>query len=610
MYVPAEMLAQRQHQKSIYRKPFEGPNFQHHQEISQPSTIRPNHDQYAREILYELQRQHKEKNLYYEQQRLKEMARVTAEQKEIQRLAQLHQDAVLREQELQRQRLAAKQKKETELKEKQRLEQERLAEIRAKEEKRRSELDRLAALQREKDRHNQEQRLQREKEHNRQLEEQRVQEARLRAQNQINSQQDQLESQIHHQHLTETTSKPLRSNQIAGHYLQQQEFAEMNENPTTTPSPNQPPLSVYMGSLSSNEGRYVKLVDVLKTLRDAKRISVLDSYGPDTPRVFVGPRGLDPPGYAKFDLPYLSSLDSNRVERKVDKLPFFVAPLSFEPPNGYSKIPFPAPHIGSVVINNLENISGTKFDDSQGPSPNPLIEPNSYISSHSTPAYKITTIGPYSQEPSTTPSYHQTSYTKSQPIDRFRYTIGQTKSPLDVTVQTTPAYSDERNEFDRIQKQKAVQVNQQPAPTTPDYYSPKTISAFSFEQSIPQSTPSYHHQVNPHVNDYYNQGHHEIYNNYHEQQRHPLQRYPVDPNGQHLTNTYYLRGQTNYDGQTDYNLPSHLPAISPQLPGLVNALVEKTETPIFLPTPEQTTTTTTTTTTEIPTTTRSRLRNR
>lgn len=35
------------------------------------------------------------------------------------------------------------------------------------------------------------------------------------------------------------------------------------------------------------------------------------------------------------------------------QLPFFVAPLNFQPPPGYAKIPFPPPHIGSVVLSNL-----------------------------------------------------------------------------------------------------------------------------------------------------------------------------------------------------------------------------------------------------------------
>ncbi|XP_034246809.1 LOW QUALITY PROTEIN: mediator of DNA damage checkpoint protein 1-like, partial [Thrips palmi] len=124
----------------------------------------------------------------------------------------------------------------------------------------------------------------------------------------------------------------------------------------TTPAPHQPPLSVYM---SPNNLRHdTKITDVLQLLKNARTIPVLDNVSPDSPQVFVGPANLHPPkGYAKFELPYLSSLDTNRVERKVNKLPFFVAPLSFQPPPGYSKILLPPPHIGSVVVNS--NVSSS-----------------------------------------------------------------------------------------------------------------------------------------------------------------------------------------------------------------------------------------------------------
>lgn len=117
--------------------------------------------------------------------------------------------------------------------------------------------------------------------------------------------------------------------------------------------PHQPPLAVYMGADGD-----VSLSDVLNILKNSKTIAVQDSVGPATPQVFVGPHNLDAPeGYVKFDLPYLSSIENNRVERKVEQLPFFVAPLSYKAPPGYSKIPLPAPHVGSVVISNKEEAS-------------------------------------------------------------------------------------------------------------------------------------------------------------------------------------------------------------------------------------------------------------
>ena len=114
--------------------------------------------------------------------------------------------------------------------------------------------------------------------------------------------------------------------------------------------------------MGQKRGHNVKISDVVRVLKEAKTISVLDTVGPDSPQVFIGPSNLHTPeGYAKFELPYLSALESNSIEKKVPKPPFFVAPLSFKPPTGYAKIPFPAPHVGSVVIGNItENVISKK----------------------------------------------------------------------------------------------------------------------------------------------------------------------------------------------------------------------------------------------------------
>lgn len=115
---------------------------------------------------------------------------------------------------------------------------------------------------------------------------------------------------------------------------------------TPYPPPHQPPLSVYMEKRLDN-----RVNEVLSILKDAKTIPVLDTIGDSSPKVFVGPSDLDAPrGYVKFELPYLSSLDITKIESMADRLPFFVAPLNFKPPFGYAKIPFPPPHIGSVVV--------------------------------------------------------------------------------------------------------------------------------------------------------------------------------------------------------------------------------------------------------------------
>ncbi|VVC29143.1 Hypothetical protein CINCED_3A017474 [Cinara cedri] len=128
---------------------------------------------------------------------------------------------------------------------------------------------------------------------------------------------------------------------------------------TSYPPPHQPPLSVYMEKRLDN-----KINEVLTILKDAKTIPVLDTIGNRSPKVFVGPTDLDAPrGYVKFELPYLSSLDINKIDSMGDRLPFFVAPLNFKPPFGYAKIPFPPPHIGSVVVSSKSsNVpSSTEF---------------------------------------------------------------------------------------------------------------------------------------------------------------------------------------------------------------------------------------------------------
>lgn len=147
---------------------------------------------------------------------------------------------------------------------------------------------------------------------------------------------------------------------------------------TTTLAPHQPPLSVFMGGSRDGE---VDVVDVLRALKDAKTIPVLDHFTRNTPRVFVGPANLTPPkGYGKFELPYLSNIDTNRVERKIERFPFFVAPLNFNPPPGYSKIPFPAPHIGSVVVSS-ESAMRSALLHEKASTPSSVVDEYNYSSS-------------------------------------------------------------------------------------------------------------------------------------------------------------------------------------------------------------------------------------
>lgn len=116
-----------------------------------------------------------------------------------------------------------------------------------------------------------------------------------------------------------------------------------------TLKPYQPPLAMFLLHDGPNKA---SINDILATLKQASTIDVLDAPSETRPNVFIGPSDLaTPPGYNKFELPYLSNLDSARSGRKIESLPFFVAPLSYNSPPGFAKIPLPAPHVGSVVVN-------------------------------------------------------------------------------------------------------------------------------------------------------------------------------------------------------------------------------------------------------------------
>lgn len=118
--------------------------------------------------------------------------------------------------------------------------------------------------------------------------------------------------------------------------------------PTSKPKPHQPPLALFMvNDYQSAE----PLNTLLNKLTRANTIQVLDNLSLKKPEIFVGPSGLKvSPEYLKFDLPYLSNIERNRVERKIEHIPFFVAPLSYNEPHGYTKIAFPSPHVGSIVV--------------------------------------------------------------------------------------------------------------------------------------------------------------------------------------------------------------------------------------------------------------------
>ncbi|XP_033328473.2 uncharacterized protein LOC117221544 isoform X2 [Megalopta genalis] len=659
IYVPAETLTQRGQKRGRGRKypmrqqQSHHQHHHHHQQQQQqqhrenPGVESSNQDALTRQILQQIQQEREEKTQFLNEERMKEIARLNEEQRALERKARLQQEAVQREQELQRQRDAEKKKKELEkleemakqrelerireAREKQRLEElerRRLAEMRAKEEKRRAEeaarqreTERLAALERQKELEIQEALKQQ-----RILEKQREEEAVRAASQALAEHAQALPLTRDHQDFQRQqhpdSGKPVRS-KVRGRHRQRNQFQEQpsySREATTTPSPNQPPLSVYMGS-SRAKPNNARVSDVLKLLKDAKTIAVLDTVGPDTPQVFVGPTNLDPPsGYAKFDLPYLSTIDHNRVERKVDKLPFFVAPLSFDPPPGYSKIPFPAPHIGSVVVNTLDN-TDPKDGDDQNPSPTPLIEPNSYSDGldagldSTTPLYEPQTTAGYSQEPSSTPKYEQSYSTTPQPgysgsRFRFRQYYGDNKP---ASVISTGYYEDQRP---ATRKHKyyddGARSTERPRGETSggqiEQVSYATTPSFKDVPVGPQD-PSTKEQDLAAQLALINQ---ELAQQREAQRYNAAGQYGPDNSPTGLSNAFegdVSAGEVNEVrgpvGPTQYSLPAELPAISPHLPGLVNSLLDKNEGRLQASTTTTTpsTTTATSTTERTPTTT-------
>lgn len=692
VYVPAETLAQRGQPKSQQRvrdrkphanqdsrvqRPYANQRGQESQEPRErdnnPATVSPEDDAYAREFLQQLQREHEGTDRLLKEARQKELDRLREERKEIQRQAKLQQAALEREQEIQRQRDAEKKRKELakleeaakerELerirasRERQRLEEierSKKAQARANEEKRKqeearqAEIERLAALERQK-------KAEIERTIAAQKELERVQKAETdratsdhrkessRTSEISPSAQPLVRSQNNHQQHQHSgkynrhgrlRAKPRQRPQTPANQNIEQFDRTSHETTTSAPlSPNQPPLAVYM-SQSGVDSRIIRISDVLKTLKDAKTIDVLDNVGQDAPNVFVGPSNLEvPSGYAKFDLPYLSSIDNNRVERRVDKLPFFVAPLSFNPPPGYSKIPFPAPHIGSVVVNTLDNHVHPLQEGSleaEKPELNPLIEPNAFIDgssqdgSYST-TYDSPTTPTYAdyrhEEPSSTPQYQSTppysTVESSGPGSRFRF-----RQHFAGELSSSPESQDhpQRTSFhEQSQSRPSFQEESQQSPdhstrysdessgsTTPNYKRPSVVTSFSY-QGDPQTVSS-----TPVYQESYSQVRQEPPNRQ-SQHREVVQRYQLQGQQDTEAGQDYSNGQVDsgviYEdslrGPTQYNLPAELPPIIPQLPGLVNSLSEDGGQGAYVnkqPT-TSTTTSTTSTTTEAPTTT-------
>lgn len=209
----------------------------------------------------------------------------------------------------------------------------------------------------------------------------------------------------------------------------------------TTPKPkrlkpHQPPLAIFL-TQEARKGPQIKVGDVLSSLKSAETIAVLDSVHPDSaPKVFIGPSSLTPPpNFVKFELPYLSNIE--HTDKKLRQLPFFVAPLSYQTPQGFAKIPFPSPHVGSVVINSQIKETSQPLTTTTA-----NITPNSYSTSPQSyrepkPVTQKPTISYYSTaapktNPPVPPSNYQSNYYSFEP-----QTVSTVRPPKEPSVITS-----------------------------------------------------------------------------------------------------------------------------------------------------------------------------
>ncbi|XP_055610268.1 mucin-2 isoform X2 [Uranotaenia lowii] len=284
--------------------------------------------------------------------------------------------------------------------------------------------------------------------------------------------------------LTTTTSKPRTTNNPYPTIKPTQ--AQVTQPPTKL-KPNQPPLAMFM----YNEDRIkITTAEALGTLKNVNEIAVLDSLSKNLPKVFIGPSGLAPPkGYSKFELPYLSNIEHNRFDRKLpDDLPFFVAPLSYKTPNGFSKIALPAPHVGSVIVQQTQASSQPANYFRQPPQDNiEYYQP-------ATLKFPETTKPPVNID-------HFLPSTKSTSPDRSSYSRGNTQAPQDNYRQTHSPFGNSVNslpnrhivneEYFNLAKTKKPTAPPTAAPPPPPPPPQKIYKQFDFKPIPEQKIPLY-----------------------------------------------------------------------------------------------------------------------
>lgn len=326
------------------------------------------------------------------------------------------------------------------------------------------------------------------------------------------------------------------------------------------PTPNQPPLSIYM--CSKEESQRIEIHDLLELLQNTKSIAVIDNIDPNMPNVFIGPAYMDTPtGYKKFNLPYLSAIENYFDEEDVVKFPFFVAPLSFIPPRGYFKIPFPHPHIGSIIVSIINHKNDSPSTESTSSTIRPFYAP-----------YDKFATAVFSTEVVASMQYKEPQFYQ------------ESKTLVDATASVM-----EGDEFIK---------NKSHLNTFPTYSgNHDTTYVTPYQKNYSHSTFLHQKNLHPGTNLDMNQKKSDQYIQYNIKQ--------TDPS---VINSHLNYNPENKEviKSNHYNLPAKLPAISSQLPGLVNSLMERNEGIIFT-TPL--TETSTFTTTEAPSTT-ARIRGR
>lgn len=268
-------------------------------------------------------------------------------------------------------------------------------------------------------------------------------------------------------------------------------------------------------------GREVTVNDILDTLRRERSISVLDAISPDNqPNIFIGPSGLKTPsGYEKFELPYLSAIDTTRNDRKLDGFPFFVAPLSYQAPNGFTKIALPHPHVGSVVFNDEKMINEFAIQHLQSTTLRPELPPpvtrqyntnyisatplpqkfdpltRKYVSQGTTEGYRQFTEEQFLKE---TPTHlPKQSFVYQRPTNTINNSGSKTVNDDFFNPRKTPSpladnsFNQQRDSFSVFQQSvKAHTANHFDTTTRAPLPTPSTTTRSSIKEFIPQTTPA------------------------------------------------------------------------------------------------------------------------